>query len=302
MSAASPAAPAGRRLLAYVLMLLSVGLVGASVPVSKLMLAVFPVFLFSAIRFTVAVTFSVPLALREGPLLPRLNRREWLLMGAQVVTGTLLFNLFMMYGLKLTDSVSTGIILATIPAAGVLGGVVVLGERPTRWQVAAIVLSFAGLVLVNLAAASGATGTSLLGNLLIVAAVITEAGFLLASRALTGRLPGLQQTALLNVGALCLFLPMAIWQAQDFDFGAPTALDWIITGLHGLGVSLIAVLLWYRALRDLTANEAAPFFGVVPTTAAAVGIIFLGEALTPLKGIGMVLTLAAIVVGSRGQR
>lgn len=302
MSAPGLAAPAKSRLFAYGLMILSVGLVGASVPVSKMMLAVFPVFLFSAVRFAVAAVVSVPLAAREGPLWPRLDRRGWIFLMAQVVTGTLLFNVFLMYGLKLTDSVSAGIIMATIPAAGMAGAILVLGEQPNRWQVTAIALSVGGLLLVNIAAATGAGGTSLLGNALIIAAVITEAGFLLTSRALAGRMRGLQQTAFLNVAALLMFLPFAIWQARDFDFGAPTAVDWLITALHGLCVSLIAVLLWYRALRDLTANAAAPFFGVVPTTAAAVGILFLGEAMTPLKGVGMALTLAAIFIGSRGQR
>lgn len=290
----------GGRTVGYICLALSMVLIGISVPVGKVLVAIFPVFLLSLVRFIAASSCSVPLAAIQVGLRLRLDARGWLVMAAQCVTGTFLFNLFMMYGLKYTDALSAGVILSTMPAvAGVLAALL-LREKLGRRQYQALLLSVAGLVLVNTAGAA-ASGSSLLGNLLIFGAVVTEGVFLATTRFLVGRMPAQQQAMVMNLGAIVLFLPFALWQAQDFDFTAPQLVDWVLAAGHGIATAIVAVLLYYRGLRDVPVTQAAPFTGLIPVSAAAVAILVLGETLTWPVALGMVLVLAAIWVGTRPQ-
>ena len=284
----------------YLCLALSMVLVGVSVPVGKVLVAIFPVFILSLVRFIAASSCSVPLAAVQVGLRFRLDPRGWLILAAQCVTGTFLFNIFLMYGVKYTDALSAGVILSTMPAvAGVLAALL-LREKLGRRQYQALLLSVAGLVLVNTAGAA-ASGSSLLGNLLVFGAVVTEGIFLATTRILVGRMPAQQQAVVLNLGAIVMFLPFAAWQARDFDFSGPHLADWALAAGHGIATAIIAVLLYYRGLRDVPVAQAAPFTGLIPVSAAAVAILVLGETLTWPVGLGMVLVLAAIWVGTRPQ-
>lgn len=289
---------ARNRLVAFACLALSMILVGLSVPVGKVLVGIFPVFLLSFVRFVAASSCSVPLAALQVGLRLRLDRRGWLIMAAQCVTGTFLFNLFLMYGVKHTDALSAGIIMSTMPA--VAGGLaaLLLREKLGRTQYQALALSVGGLILVNTAGAA-ATGSSLLGNLLVFGAVVTEGVFLATTRFLVGRMPAQQQAMILNVSAIFMFLPFAAWQARDFDFAAPGIADWALAAGHGIFTAIVAVLLYYRGLRDVPVAQAAPFTGLIPVSAAALAIFGLGETLTWPVALGMVLVLAAIWVGTR---
>lgn len=288
------------RLTGFACIALSMILVGGGVPVVKLLVGAFPVFILLVLRSAAALAVNLPLAARREGLRLRMNRHTFWLMVVQCVTGTFLFNVFLMYGVRLTDALSAGVILATLPAAAAGIGALALRERLGRWQYAAMLLSVLGLVLVNTSGVSGGA-SSLWGNLLVFAAVIIQAVFLTVARLLAGRVPPVQQAMFLNVVAIVLFLPFAAWEWVALDFAAalPTPWFWLLGAAHGITTGVVAVLLYYRALRSVTAAQAAPFTGLAPVATAAVAMLALGEPLTlPLAG-GMVLVLAAIWCGTR---
>jgi drug/metabolite transporter (DMT)-like permease len=288
------------RLTGYACIALSMILVGGGVPVVKLLVGVFPVFILLALRSSAALVVNAPLAAHREGLRLRMGRRTFWLMMVQCVTGTFLFNIFLMYGIRMTDALSAGVILATLPAAAAGIGALVLREKLGRWQYAAMALSVLGLVLVNTAGAS-AGASSLLGNLLVFAAVVIQGMFLTVARLLAGRVPPVQQAMFLNLVAIIMFLPFAAWEwvALDFAGTAPSFWYWLLGAAHGITTGVVAVLLYYRALRSVTAAQAAPFTGLTPVATATVAVLALGEPLTaPLAG-GMALVLAAIWCGTR---
>lgn len=76
-----------KNLSAYLQMTLAMAIVGSSVVAGKLIVASFPV-----------------------------SKREWAILFLQALTGVFLFNIFLLYGVKFTGSVESGIITSTTPA------------------------------------------------------------------------------------------------------------------------------------------------------------------------------------------
>ena len=159
-------------------------LTGANVAFGKAVVAEFPIYVFVLFRFVVASAALLLIVGTEGgPKLREMmpgQRRDLFLMSLLGMVG---FTVLMFEGLKRTAAADAGIVTATLPAVVALLGVIVIGDRLSRMQTAAVALAVAGLVLVHTTGA--ATGTStLLGNLLVGGAVLCEASFVLLGKRL----------------------------------------------------------------------------------------------------------------------
>src|SRR5690606_4641151 len=118
---------------------------------------------------------------REGGFQFRRNRSHLNLLFWQAFFGTYLFNLCLMYGVRWTTGVESGIITSFTPAAVGLLSFLLLRERPgwVKWVGMLFVVLGTGVVQVPGAAEESLRGTaSLWGNLLVFAAVIAEGLFI----------------------------------------------------------------------------------------------------------------------------
>ncbi|MOA65298.1 EamA-like transporter family protein [compost metagenome] len=61
---------------------------------------------------------------------------------------------------------------------------------------------------------------------------------------------------------------------------------------------MLSFLLWYRGISEVPANVAGLFTGLMPVSAALVGIFILGEILSSGHVIGMGLVIASILFGA----
>jgi hypothetical protein len=174
-------------------------LVGCYVALSKPLAAVLPVFLLAWMRFGIgglAMLHWLKKPVDEPPLTPQTKRLLFL----ESFLGNFLFTICMIYGVSLTDAVSAGVTMASIPAAVALMGWAFLRERvsPRTW--AAVVCAVGGVALFSLSKpehiaqagqALGAKNTqnmAWLGQLLLVGAVICEAAYTVIGKKLTGSL------------------------------------------------------------------------------------------------------------------
>jgi len=111
-----------KQIYAYLSLTVAMVIVGSSVVIGKLVVSSFPVFLAAGLRFAIGTLVLFPILLkREGLNVPALNKRDWILLFLQAVTGAFLFTVFLFYGLKLTNAAEAGIITSLAPAVvGVL--------------------------------------------------------------------------------------------------------------------------------------------------------------------------------------
>jgi len=270
-------------------------LVGSSVVAGEILIRHFPIHLGSLLRFALASAVIVPFWLRrEG--IPRLRRRSWAILAGQTLCGSVLFTIFVLYGLRWTSPASAGIITSTTPACMGLLAWVILGERPDRRIVLGILLSVAGIAVINLDGTSSATENSWWGNLLVTAAVIVESLFLLLRKSIGEALSPLAVASIVSTLATLFFLPLGLLQAWHFPFAGLAREAWWCVIYYALAVTILAYLCWFAGVTRVRAGVAGVFTAVMPVSALLFSALFLGQHITPAHLGGCALALLSIGV------
>ena len=279
-------------------------LVGSYVGLSRLLVAVFPVFLLAGLRFGIA---AVAMAgwVRRPPDEAPLSRHDRVLRFFESFLGNFLFSVCMLYGVMLSTALAAGIIMAALPGVVALLSRVVLGERLTRRVLAGIACAVGGIALVSVARTAPVDTHAvtdddrvLLGNLLLVGAVFCEASYVVIGKRLTGRVGPRRISALVNLWGLALVAPLALWQARTFDFAAVPTDTWALLLFYALAASMITVWLWMTGLRHVPASQAGVFTVMLPVSAAAVGVLLLGEPFSAAQAGAFGLALLGVVLAT----
>jgi len=285
--------------IAYLCLAGSMALVGSYVGLSKVLVVVFPVFLLAWLRFGIA-TLAMAGWVKRGPTEAPLNARDRQLLFLESFFGNFLFSICMLFGVSLSTALAAGVIMAGLPAMVALMSRVFLKERIATRVMLGIACAVAGIALVSLARHSGGTdaGSSLWGNLLLLGALTCEASYVVIGKKLTGRVGPKRISALINLWGLALVTPFGIWQALSFDFGGVGARSWTLLLFYSIAASVVTVWLWMTGLRHVPAAKAGIFTVLLPVSAAAVGLLFLGERFSVAQAAAFALALAGVVLAT----
>ncbi|MGL1860950.1 MAG: DMT family transporter [Pseudodesulfovibrio sp.] len=286
---------------AYINLTLAMVIVGSSVVAGKIMVDELPVFLASTLRFILALGILLPiLYLREGGL-PRLSRRSWFMLGVQSLCGSFLFTVFLLYGLTYTGPSNAGIITSTTPACMGIIAWLFLKDRPTRQTVTGIVLSVLGVIVINAVQdGGGESGANpLLGNLLVLSAVIFESLFLLIRKTVPEPLSPLAVATIISLFGLAWFLPVGAYEMCTTDLAAISLTGWLTVIYYGTFVTVLAYLFWFAGITKVPASTAGVFTAVMPVSALTLSAIVLGEPLGWPQVVGCGCVLVGIVLISK---
>ncbi len=289
--------------LAYLCLASSMALVGSYVGLSKLLVAVFPVFLLAWLRFGIAAVAMASWARREPHDAP-LEAHDRRLLFLESFLGNFLFSIFMLFGVAMSSALAAGVIMAAIPAAVALLSWIFLRERITAQVGLAIACAVAGIALVSFAR-HGESGkaASLVGPLLLVGAVVCEASYVVIGKRLAGRVSPKRISALVNLWGLALVTPLGAWQAMGYEFSEVPTSSWGLLLFYSLAASMVGVWLWMTGLKHVPASSAGVFTVMLPLSAGAVGVLVLGEAFTAVQAAAYGLALAGVVLATwQGRR
>ena len=289
---------------AYIDLSLAMAIVGSSVVIGKIITQAFPLFLASGLRFALAAAVLVPLARWKDNQFRRITAREWLTLTAMALCGQVLFTLFLLWGLRLTDSAEAGLITSTTPAAMAAVSRLVLKERLNRAAGLGVLLAVLGLLAVNGLFSydyKGMDRARFLGNLLILAAVMGEAFFLLLRKTISEHLTSLTLSASLCLIGFLMFLPLAGCQALSFDFAAADIRAWGSILYFGLIFTVAAYLLWFRGVARVSGGTAGVFTAVMPVSAVLLSYLLLNEPFRRSHLVGGLMVVAAIIVMALGN-
>ncbi len=284
--------------LAYGALALSTSLIGTYVGLSKLMVLVFPIFLLAWLRFGIAALAMLGW-IKRGASDPALSRRDRWLLFLESFLGNFLFSIFMLFGIRASSALAAGVIMAGIPAAVALMSWAVLGERIPRRVMAGIACAVLGIGLVATSRnANGGAPGSWWGPLLLVAATLCEASYVVIGKQLTAQVSAKRISALINLWGLALVTPLGLWQALSFDFHRVAASSWSLLIFYSLAASVATVWLWMTGLVAVPAASAGVFMVFLPIAAALVGLFFLGEHMSALQALAYGLALLGVVLAT----
>ena len=286
---------------AFLMLVAAMAMVGANVPIGKSVVTVVPVALFLEFRFLVSsLALALLLPMADGRRLAALSPSEWARIGLMALVGMVGFSWFMLEGVKRTAAIDAGILTATLPAVVTALGVLTFRERLGSARLIAILLAVAGVALIATAGAEAGPRT-LAGNLLIGAAVVCEALFVMLAKSLARDLSPIRLALAANLIGLVLSVPLAVPALRTFEFAAVSAPLWVLALWYVLAASVFSLLFWYKALPHVETSLAGLATAALPLSALAVSVLGLGERLSWSQGIGAVLVLTAILFGARTQ-
>ena len=149
------------------------------------------------------------------------------------------------------------------------------------------------------AAAASASGVDPIGVLLALTAAASWAAYILLTRRVATRLPGLEGLTVASLVSLALLVPFAV---ATLDVGA---LDWRVVGLL-LGVGVLSSALPYSLdtyiLRRITPRLYAIITSFGPVIAAIFGALVLGERFTVVEAVAIVVVCGAAGLALATQR
>lgn len=261
---------------------------GFSFLFSKLALSVAHPLLILAVRFTVAfLTLNILVAFRAVKISFKGKKIGRLLLMS--VAQPLLYFIFELYGLSLTSSALSGIIISLVPVGVLLFSGVFLGEKPTKLQVACTAVSIVGVSAVSLLSNDGSKN-HIIGVILVLLAAITASVFNLLSRSESANFSPFERTYFMFLVGCVGFnaIALSVLRGEYFPLLASAfcSTDFIIAIIYLAVVSsVLAFLLYNYSTTVISAVRAASFSNIITVVSLLAGMIILKEDFSILQAI-----------------
>jgi drug/metabolite transporter, DME family len=195
-------------------------------------------------------------------------------------------------------AVGTLVGIGSSPVIAGLLGFVFRGERPGRSWCVATLFALAGCGL--LVGGGGKFAADPLGILLALGAGASYASYTMAIKGLLpGRTPDAVMAVVFSIGAL-LLSPL-LFTSDLHWMAAPRGI--VVVLYLGVVVTALSYWLFARGLKTVPVATAVTLSLAEPLTAALLGIVLLGERLSPtaLCGIPLLFAGLAVLAGSLGK-
>ena len=236
-------------------------------------------------------------------------RRDWpalrphlFLVTSLGVFGFTAFNALFYVAAHYTTAVNIGILQGSIPMFILVGAFAAYRTRVTRLQVAGVVLTAIGVVIVG----SGGSLARLaalavnFGDVLMVAACLLYAGYTVALR----KRPPVSPLGLFAVMASAAFmssLPLVFAEMSLGLFQWPTTTGWIIVALVTLFPSFLAQIFFIQGVTLIGPGRAGVFVNLVPVFASILAVVLLNEPFEIFHAVALGLVLGGIWLSERGK-
>jgi drug/metabolite transporter (DMT)-like permease len=248
----------------------------------------------AGLRFAIAGGLLAPIAI---PVLRGLGRRDVGRLLAIAAVGLWGQMVLIYYGINEANSAIAAIIVGLEPVLIALWAALLLHERFGRRAGAGLGIGLAGSLLV--AGLGRSDGASVLGLALLLGTGLTFSWYTVASKSFLGRHSPLELTAVISMlGALWALPPMLVDIAVGDGFTDPGPRTWLLVLYLGVGNSVIAYVLWNRALQGLPAAAVGASLYAQPVLGAGLSWLLLRDPLPATFLPGAVLVLAGVYVAS----
>jgi len=202
--------------------------------------------------------------------------------------------LFETYGVLYTQPSHVAVIIATIPIAVYLIAFARKQERLTWRRAAGILIAYSGILII-IGWGKNEAGASLLGDLLVLGAVLCAASRTTLIKDALRRVTPLQLTFYQFFFSLFVFGPLALTEGIGWidQVTTITLLELLFLGVF---CSAVAFLLLHYALVHLSATQVAVSANLVPIITLIAEIGLLGSIITVPKVLGMAVTLSGVLL------
>jgi drug/metabolite transporter (DMT)-like permease len=250
------------------------------------------------LRMTLSLPFFLVMAWSLRHAAP-IARRDWIGIAALGFLGYYLASLLDFIGLQYVSAGLGRLIMFLYPTLVVVLSMLFLKKTPTRRELAALAITYAGIALVlsQQLAASAEQAAFLFGALLVFASSTCYAVYLVAGSQLVKRVGSLRFTAYtMIVSTLPAVVQFALLESPA-ALELPPQLWWYVIIL-AVGCTVVPVLLVAESLKRIGANHFALIGALGPVTTVLADFGLLGGALTSVQIAGGALVSLGVLLVS----
>jgi drug/metabolite transporter (DMT)-like permease len=251
------------------------------------------------LRMTISLPFFLVVAwwLRRSE--PRLTARDWAAVATLGFIGYYAASFLDFIGLQYVGAGIGRLILYLYPTLVLLISFLFLHRRPTRRQLGALVITYAGVALILSSQAHGGTEGRLfmLGALFVFASSLFYATYLVAGGEMVKRIGSMRFTAYSMAVAT---LPAVV---QFFALEPLSALElpskvWLYVILLATFTTVLPLFIQAEALKRVGATEFALIGALGPVSVAITSALGLDEPFTAVQAIGGALVIGGVLLVS----
>ena len=285
------------RLTPILLMATALIIWASSFTVGKYAYQAFDAALVVQLRLVVAALIALPFFIKNYHSIPKpLLGKVWLL--ALLNCPVVLMLQFL--GLKYTSASAAVIIVGAEPLFVVVLGYLFFKQKVAWYDWLLSLCAFGGIGLLVLGSTSGmdvSSDDSLLGAGLLAGASVSFALCLFLGKRIMADIPHSVFTAAIMVLGALLCLPFTLLLTQNWQMTISAPSVGAIIYL-GVGCSWLAYWLWNKGLQSTPAHISGVLIALEPVFGVLIAMLFLGERMTLLMGIGSGMVISAAILST----
>ena len=301
-----------KKIKGKIYLLLAFSLAGTSVITGYILSEKLSSFTITAVSLGITILCLLPFyGVKTVQTIRLLKKSDWKMLVLQAVFGIFLFRIFLLFGVRLTNTVEAGILTATTPALTSVLAFFVLREIFSGWTALGIACTVSGIVLlqeVNLYSTAFSI-QHLLGNILVLCAAGSESAFNIISRRhrakqhydTDAQIHPIVQTLLVSAIAFILSIIPAFWERPFIALQMIGPKEWLALLWYGLIVTALAFVFFYEGVRHCDAYTTAAFSGMIPLTSMLLSLFFLQEPIKYAQFAGGFLIISSMLLIGKSQ-
>lgn len=291
--------------LSWLLLIIANVLWACSYVAAKFALRDTSVNMMNALRMSIAALVLLPLliSLRKQLNLTRSDIPQLIVLA---LVGFVINKIFEYGGLALTTASDVALLITSESIFTAALSWLLLRERFRLLTVFALLLGLLGVYLIverslipNIPTGGGAL--RILGDLMVVLALIFEAFYTVRGKALLAKHPPLLVTAVAIVGSTVFWIPVGGIEILSGGWHPLGLAAWLGIGWLALMSTVFAYLAWFNGLAGVKGSAAASTLFIQPLLGTILAIVLLHDALFPTTIVGGILIVISVYLISRNE-
>ena len=292
-----------RTTTSWFLLILANSLWACSYVAAKFALRDVSVNTMNALRMVISALVLLPFLIAWRKDL-NLTRKDLPQLALLAVIGFVINKILEYGGLSLTTASDVALLITSESIFTAALAWLVLRERFKPLTGVALLLGLAGVYLIversvipNIPAGGGAL--RIVGDLMVVVALVFESFYTVRGKALLVKHPPLLITAVAIVGSTIFWIPLAGIDITLHGWHAPGLLAWLSIGWLAIMSTVIAYLAWFKGLARIDGSAAASALFIQPLLGTTLAILLLGDQLLPTTIAGGIMIIVSVYLISR---
>lgn len=210
----------------------------------------------------------------------------------------LMYFVFETYGIQMTNSSFSAIMISMIPIVSMVSGIFILGEKPLIMQYVFATLSVTGVTIAVISGRSDGTVT-ILGAVLLMGAVVSSVGYNVTSRKISGEFSTFERTYAMTIIGMVSFVIIAVLEnitnpaEMIKSFSEPSYLYSIL--YLGIFSSVVAFLFLNYSNTHLPVAKTTVFSNITTVVSVIAGAMFMGEKISAPIVFAVIMIIAGVI-------